>query len=106
MTNDELSDLNSEHSGDSKKARAAMMDTMMMVEIYNAIQNRDNAASLTIPHRAKHTYYTGSCCGVNHVLMITIKTSGGVTDPFVIIPLQIGTMEVQKYIAEESTPMP
>ena len=80
-----------------------MIDTMM-VGIYDAIQNCDNAASLTIPHRAKHTYI-GSWCVVNHVQMITIKTSGGVTDPFVIIPLQIGTMEVQKYITEEPTPI-
>ena len=42
-----------------------MIDTMM-VGIYDAIQNCDNAASLTIPHRAKHTYI-GSWCVVNHV---------------------------------------
>ena len=71
-----------------------MMDTTM-VEIYDSIQNGDNVVTFTIPHHASHTY-KGSCCGVGHELKIKVKTSGGVIEPSVRIPIQIGTMREQQ----------
>ena len=93
MSKDELKNLKTENNDNSMKARA-MMDTTM-VEIYDAIQNGDNVVSLRIPQSAKHTFQ-GSCCGVSHELKIKVKTTGGVTNPSVSIPIQIGTMEVQQ----------
>ena len=74
-------------------------------EIFTAIQNRLNVVTLTVPQTAYHSY-KGGCCTVSHYLKICIKTSGGVTNPEVTIPIQIGTLSDENFESVESLPDP
>jgi hypothetical protein len=88
LSKSDLSSVNGRNNDDST-TKTNKIDSIVR-EIYNDIQNNENVVSLFIPHEAKHSY-VGKFCGVEHSLTITMKTSGGVNNPEVTIPLQIGT---------------
>jgi hypothetical protein len=88
LSKSQMGDLKNLNSDDPNQAREMMQTNMR--DIFNAIQSHDNTVSLTVPNSAHHSY-TGQCCGVSHILIIFIKTSGGVTNPKVDIPICIGT---------------
>ncbi len=79
----------SRDSDSSNESQQRALTHNNLKKVFDAITNSENMVSLFIPHTANHTY-RGQCCGVEHILTIEIKTSFGVSNPKVRIPLQIG----------------
>jgi hypothetical protein len=102
LSKSQLGDLEDLNSDDPNQAREMMQNDMR--DIFHTIQSNDNTVSLSVPYSAHHSYQ-GQCCGVSHVLKIIIKTSGGVTNPEVEIPICIGTVSERTEYAELAEPL-